>query len=88
MTEKKYLLREPDVLRLVGWLKKFFGSDEKKTKNAIIKVLEDNPYASNAEIFRRISNNRGAGKPHGSKIREGSLPALTPPRKSRRSSFR
>ncbi|HAV14891.1 MAG TPA: hypothetical protein DCX25_01025 [Candidatus Pacebacteria bacterium] len=88
MTEKIYLLREPDVRRLVGRLRQFFNNDEEKTLAAIIQTLEDNPYATFAEVFRKVSEHRGKGKPHGSAIREGNLPALAAPRTSRRSGGR
>ena len=64
MTEKIYLLREPDVRRLVGRLRQFFNNDEEKTLAAIIQTLEDNPYATFAEVFRKVSEHRGKGKAH------------------------
>ncbi len=55
--------RPINIDRLAGFLQHHVGSVEQARK-AIASELDNNPNATKAQIFRRVSSGRGTGKNH------------------------
>lgn len=62
------ITKEVDVNKMAGRLARFYGGNLDLVKGKIEVIVESDPYISQQELFRKLADGAGRGKPHKSRV--------------------